>query len=123
ANLIQDAEYLTKILDNVLENEGGEALLTTVRTIRSLSTEVRLTENEETQNKIKQMIASLGPDTRQNVIRAFATHLHLLNIAEQNYRLRRRREYQAEDDTIIQPRSLEDGVKKLINNNIKPEQI
>lgn len=123
SSLLQDAEYLTRILDNVLENEGGEALLSTVRTIRSLSTEARLTNNEEAQDKIKQMIETLGPETRQNVIRAFATHLHLLNIAEQNYRLRRRREYQMQDDSMIQPRSLEDGVKQLIDNNVSQDQV
>ncbi|MGN8682613.1 phosphoenolpyruvate carboxylase [Gracilibacillus sp. HCP3S3_G5_1] len=122
-SLLKDAEYLTKILDDVLLHEGGDILLNTVKEIRVLSTEFRETQEASTQDKIKQKINELEPELRKKVIRAFSIHLHLLNIAEQNYRTRRRREYQAQDANIIQPGSLEAGVKTLIDNNITPEQI
>ncbi|SHM99813.1 phosphoenolpyruvate carboxylase [Gracilibacillus kekensis] len=122
-SLLKDVEYLTKILDDVLLHEGGEKLLSAVKEIRILSKEVRETKEEKTQEKIKEKINQLEPGFRKNVIRAFSIHLHLLNIAEQNYRSRRRREYQAQDANIIQPGSLEAGVKQLIDNNISPEQV
>ncbi|QGH33919.1 phosphoenolpyruvate carboxylase [Gracilibacillus salitolerans] len=122
-SLLKDVEYLTKILDDVLLHEGGDTLLKTVKEIRVLSTEFRETQEASTQDKIKQKINELEPGLRKNVIRAFSIHLHILNIAEQNYRSRRRREYQAQDANIIQPGSLEAGVKTLIDNNVSPEQI
>ncbi|WP_018931156.1 phosphoenolpyruvate carboxylase [Gracilibacillus lacisalsi] len=122
-SLLKDVEYLTKILDDVLLHEGGNTLLNTVKEIRVLSTEFRETQDATTQNKIKQKINELEPGLRKTVIRAFSIHLHLLNIAEQNYRTRRRREYQAQDANIIQPGSLEAGVKTLIDNNVSPDQI
>ncbi|MFC4388743.1 phosphoenolpyruvate carboxylase [Gracilibacillus marinus] len=122
-SLLQDVNYLTKILDDVLLHEGGEPLLSIVKEIRELTKDVREKENDETQKQIKELINKLEPSIRQNVIRAFSIHLHLLNIAEQNYRTRRRREYQAQGADIIQPGSLEDGVKKLVDNNVSPEQI
>ncbi|MFD2657378.1 phosphoenolpyruvate carboxylase [Gracilibacillus thailandensis] len=122
-SLLKDVEYLTKILDDVLLHEGGDTLLNTVKEIRVLSTEFRETQDATTQDKIKQKINELEPGLRKTVIRAFSIHLHLLNIAEQNYRTRRRREYQAQDANIIQPGSLEAGVKTLIDNDVSPEQI
>ncbi|MGP4041498.1 phosphoenolpyruvate carboxylase [Gracilibacillus sp. D59] len=122
-SLLKDVEYLTKILDDVLLHEGGDTLLNTVKEIRVLSTEFRETQEASTQAKIKQKINALEPGLRKNVIRAFSIHLHILNIAEQNYRSRRRREYQAQDANIIQPGSLEAGVKTLIDNNVSPDQI
>ncbi|WP_163578878.1 phosphoenolpyruvate carboxylase [Gracilibacillus saliphilus] len=122
-SLLKDVEYLTKILDDVLLHEGGDTLLDTVKEIRVLSTEFRETQDATTQDKIKQKINELEPGLRKTVIRAFSIHLHLLNIAEQNYRTRRRREYQAQDANIIQPGSLEAGVKTLIDNNVSPDQI
>ncbi|WP_163538005.1 phosphoenolpyruvate carboxylase [Gracilibacillus sp. YIM 98692] len=122
-SLLKDVDYLTKILDDVLLHEGGDQLLDTVKKIRSLSKELRETNELETNTDIKNAISDLEPGLRQNVIRAFSIHLHLLNIAEQNYRTRRRREYQAQDTNIIQPGSLEAGVKQLIDNNVTPEQI
>ncbi|UOQ48416.1 phosphoenolpyruvate carboxylase [Gracilibacillus caseinilyticus] len=122
-SLMKDADYLSKILDDVLLHEGGENLLNTVKEIRVLSTESRDKQDTTIQNKIKEKISNLEPELRKMVIRAFSIHLHLLNIAEQNYRSRRRREYQAQDTNIIQPGSLEAGVKTLIDNNVTPEQI
>ncbi|GAE91942.1 phosphoenolpyruvate carboxylase [Gracilibacillus boraciitolerans JCM 21714] len=123
-SLLKDVEYLTTILDEVLLHEGGgETLLNVVKEIRVLSKEVRETHDENTQEKIKLKISELEPGIRQKVIRAFSMHLHILNIAEQNYRTRRRREYQSQDANIIQPGSLEAGVKQLMDNNVSPDQI
>ena len=54
--------------------------------------------NEETYKKLKEEIAQLEPPTRQRVIRAFSIYFHLINIAEQNHRIRRRRQYQLNEE-------------------------
>ncbi|RCW74806.1 phosphoenolpyruvate carboxylase [Saliterribacillus persicus] len=122
-SILRDADYLSKILDDVLLNEGGEVLLEKVNKIRTLSINLRETKDKEVYKEIKDEISKLNPSIRPNVIRAFSVQLHLLNIAEQNYRTRRRREYQAQDANIIQPGSLEAAVKELTDNDITPDQI
>ncbi|WP_117168735.1 phosphoenolpyruvate carboxylase [Paraliobacillus sediminis] len=122
-SLHRDVEYLNKILDKVLFHEGGEELLEKVNKIRSLTKSLRDTKDSSVYLQIKQEINQLEHPLRQNVIRAFSTNLHLFNIAEQNYRSRRRRHYQAQDETIIQPGSLEEGVNTLFENDVTPEKI
>ncbi|MDL4839066.1 phosphoenolpyruvate carboxylase [Aquibacillus rhizosphaerae] len=122
-SLHRDVEYLSKILDNVLLHEGGEELLEKVNKIRSLSKTLRETQDQTVYLQIKDEINKLEPPLRQSVIRAFSINLHIFNIAEQNYRSRRRREYQAQDANIIQPGSLEDGINKLQENSVTPDMI
>ena len=43
---------------------------------------------------LRQMIDALSPDIRHQVIRAFAIYFQLVNIAEQNHRIRRKRDYE-----------------------------
>lgn len=121
--LINDVEYLNRILDKVLLHEGGSELLDTVKHFRSLSKALRADERPSNFDQLNQEINKLDPPLREKVIRAFSVNLQLYNIAEQNYRSRRRREYQMQDDTIIQTRSLEDGVNQLVQNNVAPEQV
>lgn len=122
-SLHRDVDYLNQILDKVLFHEGGQDLLEKVNKIRTLTTSLRDAQDPNIYMQIKQEIDQLQPPLRENVIRAFSVNLQLFNIAEQNYRGRRRREYQAQDDSIIQPGSLEDGVNRLFENNISPERI
>lgn len=121
--LNHDVEYLNNILDGVLRHEGGDELLNTVNHFRTLSKALRDDKSPSNFDQINQEIKKLNPDLREKVIRAFSVNLQLYNIAEQNYRIRRRRQYQMQDDTVIQPRSLQEGVNKLFDNNISIEQV
>ncbi|SDC37375.1 Phosphoenolpyruvate carboxylase, type 1 [Pelagirhabdus alkalitolerans] len=121
--LNQDVEYLNEILDEVLRHEGGEELLETVRHFRALSKALRDDDRPSNFTQLNDEINKLNSPLREKVIRAFSVNLQLYNIAEQNYRTRRRRQYQMQDDSIIQTRSLEDGVNQLFDNNISIDQV
>ncbi|SEO58535.1 Phosphoenolpyruvate carboxylase, type 1 [Amphibacillus marinus] len=121
--LNQDVEYLNRLLDKVLRHEGGEELLETVKHFRTLSKAIRAENQASNFTTFNQEINKLDSSLREKVIRAFSVNLQLYNIAEQNYRSRRRREYQMQDDSIIQSRSLEHGVNQLFENNISIEQV
>ncbi|WP_226037159.1 phosphoenolpyruvate carboxylase [Aquibacillus saliphilus] len=116
-------EYLGQLLDSVLLEQGGEFLVEKVKKVRVLSQTIRETNDPDAYKQIQTEIDLIEPPIRQDVIRAFSVYLHLVNIAEQNYRSRRRREYQAQDTTLIQPGSLEAGVTQLLENNITPEKV
>ncbi|KHD84322.1 phosphoenolpyruvate carboxylase [Bacillus ginsengihumi] len=125
SNLVlqEDMNFLSELLDRVILFEGGEELLNTIKDIRTLAHKIRETHDKEAYHQLKQKITSLHPPLRQEVIRAFSTYLHLFNIAEQNYRIRRRREYQSGGSESVQPRSLEDGIEQLVKQKVTADMI
>ncbi|MCR2820623.1 phosphoenolpyruvate carboxylase [Lederbergia panacisoli] len=112
AQLRSDVKKLGNILGEILVHHGGIELFNKVEAIRELTKSLRKEYSEKTYTELKDIISTLEPPTRQQVIRAFAIYFHLINIAEQNHRIRRRRQYQLKDEGG-QPFSLENVVSKV----------
>ncbi|WP_226584776.1 phosphoenolpyruvate carboxylase [Halobacillus litoralis] len=121
--LRRDIHALGKMLGNILVHHGGEELLNKVETIRQLTKDLRKSPDKSTYSQLKNEIQSLEPPMRSQVIRAFSIYFHLVNIAEQNHRIRRRREYQLREDHGAQPFSLESAVLNLKKNNFSKDVI
>ncbi|MGI8314752.1 phosphoenolpyruvate carboxylase [Halobacillus mangrovi] len=121
--LRQDISSLGKMLGNILVHHGGDELLNKVETIRTLTKDLRNNPTQKTYDQLKEEIHSLEPPMRAQVIRAFSIYFHLVNIAEQNHRIRRRREYQLREDHGVQPFSLDSAVQNLKENNFSKEVI
>ncbi|WP_051086222.1 phosphoenolpyruvate carboxylase [Heyndrickxia acidiproducens] len=115
-------DFLGGLLDKVILYEGGEPLLQTINNIRSLAQKARETNDQSFYRQLKAEITALKQPHRQEVIRAFSTYLQLFNIAEQNFRIKRRREYQS-DTHKVQPGSLEDGIENLQKDHVSAEMI
>ncbi|MGR9047288.1 phosphoenolpyruvate carboxylase [Halobacillus faecis] len=115
--LRRDIHALGKMLGDILVHHGGEELLNKVETIRQLTKDLRKSPDSSTYNQLKNEIQNLEPPMRSQVIRAFSIYFHLVNIAEQNHRIRRRREYQLREDHGAQPFSLESAVQNLKKND------
>jgi phosphoenolpyruvate carboxylase len=111
--LRRDVRFLANLLGDVLVYQGGKELLDTVDKIREMSKSMRAQFIPELYNEFKQTIHSLNPEIRHQVIRAFAIFFHLVNIAEQNHRIRRKRDYERSAGESIQPGSIESVVKDL----------
>ncbi|GAE37452.1 phosphoenolpyruvate carboxylase [Halalkalibacter akibai] len=111
--LRNDVKKLGNILGEILVHHGGISLLHKVETIRELTKDLRKDFSEDSYKKLKEEIASLEPPTRSQVIRAFSIYFHLVNMAEQNHRIRRRREYQLQEDGVVQPVSIESAVLSI----------
>ncbi|UOQ46462.1 phosphoenolpyruvate carboxylase [Halobacillus salinarum] len=121
--LRRDVNVLGNILGDILVHHGGEELLNKVESIRQLTKNLRNHYDPSTYEKLKDEIYNLEPPMRSQVIRAFSIYFHLVNVAEQNHRIRRRREYQTREDHGVQPFSLDSAVLSLKENDFSKEVI
>ncbi|MFB3168968.1 phosphoenolpyruvate carboxylase [Neobacillus sp. 179-C4.2 HS] len=121
--LRRDVKLLGQILGEILVSHGGTELFDKVEKIRLMCKTLRTHFDNEIYSELKDEIANLKSPMRKQVIRAFSMYFHLINIAEQNHRIRRRRQYQLEDDSIVQPHSIESAILSLKENNINEDII
>lgn len=121
--LRRDVKLLGQMLGEILVNQGGSELFDKVEKIRTMCKSLRNQYDKEIYLELKKEITGLSSPIRKQIIRAFSMYFHLINAAEQNHRIRRRRQYQLQDDTIVQPDSIESAVLSLKENNINQEII
>jgi phosphoenolpyruvate carboxylase len=121
--LRKDVKMLGNILGEILVHHGGEELLNRVERIREMCKTLRTENDQATYKAMKEEISTLSPPIRKQVIRAFSVYFHLINAAEQNHRIRRRREYQLRSAENIQPGSIESAVVSLKENHINADII
>lgn len=93
ALLRNDVNMLGNILGEILVQHGGTELFNQVEAIREMTKSIRKEYDKDTYQALKKEISNLKPPMRQQVIRGFSIYFHLINIAEQNHRIRRRRQY------------------------------
>jgi len=121
--LRRDVKLLGNMLGEILINHGGQGLYETVEKIRLMCKTLRSHFDEEIYYDLKEEINSLSSPMRKQVIRAFSIYFHLINAAEQNHRIRRRRQYQLREDTVVQPASIESAILSLKENQIDARTI
>ncbi|MGM0874804.1 MAG: phosphoenolpyruvate carboxylase [Bacillota bacterium] len=116
--LRRDVKSLGHILGEILVHHGGTELLDKVEKLRVMAKTLRGSFDKDIYNELKEEIVNLDTPMRQQVIRAFSIYFHLINAAESNHRIRRRREYQLQDDHVVQPASIESAILALKENEI-----
>ncbi|GIO64843.1 MULTISPECIES: phosphoenolpyruvate carboxylase [Paenibacillus] len=121
--LRRDVRFLGNILGEVLVHQGGNELLDIVEKIRETSKSLRSVFLPELYEEFKKMVETLEPDIRHQVIRAFAIYFQLVNIAEQNHRIRRKRDYERSAGESVQPDSIEMAIKELKERNFTVEEV
>ncbi|MCK0472224.1 phosphoenolpyruvate carboxylase [Halalkalibacter sp. APA_J-10(15)] len=121
--LRNDVKKLGNILGEILVHHGGIDLFNKVELIRDSTKNLRKNHDEDLYKKLKEEIQTLQPPVRQNVIRAFSVYFHLVNIAEQNHRIRRRRQYQIQENGVIQPVSIESAVAAIKEHGFSEEYV
>ncbi|MBA4496038.1 phosphoenolpyruvate carboxylase [Paenactinomyces guangxiensis] len=121
--LRRDVKFLGHILGDVLVMQGGKELLDHVEKIRELTKQLRTSFQPELLKRCKEEIEQLSPEMRQDVIRAFAIYFQLVNIAEQNHRVRRHRYYRRSKNGEIQPHSIESAVRQLKEKGFTADEV
>jgi len=115
--------FLGNILGEVLVHQGGRELLEHVEKIREMSKALRAEYLPELYEGFNNTVRNLEPGIRHQVIRAFAIYFQLVNIAEQNHRIRRKRDYERSAGEAVQPGSIESVVQSLKEKNLPVEEV
>ncbi|MFC3749988.1 phosphoenolpyruvate carboxylase [Paenibacillus sp. GCM10012306] len=121
--LRRDVRFLGNILGEVLVHQGGNELLEIVEKIRETSKSLRSLFLPELHSEFKELINSLDSENRHQVIRAFAIYFQLVNIAEQNHRIRRKRDYERSAGETVQPGSIESAIQGLRERDFSHEEV
>lgn len=121
--LRRDIRFLVNILSDVLVHQGGNELLTIVEKIRELSKSLRAICKPHVYKEFKQLIHTLKPEIRHQVIRAFSIYFQLVNIAEQNHRIRRKRDHERSAGETIPLESIENMIQQLKERCISKEEL
>jgi len=109
APLRRDVRLLGAVLGKVIAEQEGDELLEAEERIRLRARDARGTGDVDA---VRDLVRTLSPGEQAKVLRAFGLYFQLANIAEQHHRLRRRRQYAAEDQQA--PReSLADAFERL----------
>jgi len=121
--LRRDVRFLGNILGEVLVHQGGRELLEHVEKIREMSKALRAEYLPELYEGFIHTVKNLEPGIRHQVIRAFAIYFQLVNIAEQNHRIRRKRDYERSAGEAVQPGSIESVIQNLKEKNLPIEEV
>ena len=94
APLRRDVRLLGRLLGQVLEEAGGPELLADVERLRRATIELRAADGHRRQARaqVVELVASFDLDRAELVARAFTVYFQLVNLAEEQHRVRTLRE-------------------------------
>jgi len=124
ASLRRDVHFLGELLGQVLIHQEGRAFFETEERIRKLAIALRRwPAPPRGEAAFRRMLERLPPATAEKIIRAFSVYFQLVNIAEENHRLRRKRYYEALPGFHPQRGSIEDVVHRLRTGGVGYEEL
>ncbi len=88
--LRDDIRMLGNILGETIKRFEGEEIFQHVETLRALFKRIHRQGDDSVRGEIDRIVESLDLNASTKVIKAFLTYFDIINIAEQNHRLRRR---------------------------------
>jgi|JI10StandDraft_1071094.scaffolds.fasta_scaffold02342_12 phosphoenolpyruvate carboxylase len=124
--LRDDVRMLGFILGDTIKRFEGEEVFGYVEQFRSLFKEMHRNKgideelNQPHHQKLQELLSALDLDTSIKVIKAFLTYFDIINIAEQNHRLRRR----AQHDSSGERKYEKDSLSEFFGgSNLEPQQL
>ena len=123
AELRDDVRLLGETLGIVLREQGGPGLFDLVEGVRHAAIAMRQEPSGAFAPDLLEIVAGLEIEPAINVVRAFATYFHLINVAEELQRLRRLRQ-RAEAEYPAAPRgSVEEIIARMRTNGTSPTDL
>lgn len=121
--LSRDVSFLGRVLGDVLREQGGDRLFDAVEGLRVACRDLRRRPSPALEASVEQQVAALPPDLALEVVRAFTMYFHLINMAEEQHRLRRLR--QRETATYPAPRdeSIGSALQALHDDGVPADEV
>ena len=120
--LSEDVRLLGNVVGDVLREQAGDDLFRTVEDLRTRCIALRNEWSDEGYRELVERTSCLPPATAFSVIRAFNLFFQVVNIAEENHRLRVVRQRDLEDGSI-RPGSAHEAVLGLAREGVSAEQV
>jgi phosphoenolpyruvate carboxylase len=121
APLRRDVRLLGDLLGRVMVEQEGEELLAREEEIRQVSRRARETGDPVVRAELAHAVADLDLEQQTTILRAFALFFQLANLAEQQHRVRRRRDVEREDG--VPRESLAEAFRRLREAGIDREAL
>ncbi len=121
APLRSDIRQLGDILGKVLNTQVNQTFFELEEEIRELCKRARLENDVRIYSQIEQLIGLQSPETLVHLSKAFGIYFQLVNLAEQRHRIRRKQDYQSQEEVIKY--SLEYICEKIIQLDLSPEAL
>jgi len=121
--LREDVRLLGSLLGDTIRRFEGDALFDVVERFRLLSKSIHNNPTDELKKQLADLVESLDVETAGKVIKAFLTYFDLINIAEQNHRVRRRTQREHETNDRPEPDSLTNVFHKMENSKDGKERL
>ena len=113
--------FLGALVGEMLREQGGGQLYARVEGARRKAIARR--EGEAgAEDELRALLSGLSPAEARDLVRAFAAYFQVVNLAEQTHRIRRRRQYLAEDGEA-QPGSLEAVLAEALAEGHSPGEL
>ena len=116
APLRRDVRLLGNLLGRVMVEQEGEDLLAREEEIRRVSRRARESGDPEVRAELARAVGRLDLEQQTKILRAFALFFQLANIAEQQHRVRRRRDVEREDG--VPRESLAEAFRRLRESGV-----
>src|SRR3972149_7291027 len=104
--LRKDIFFLGTVLGNILKEQEGIGIFNAVESIRLLCKKLRSEYSSGLENTLVNKIERMDNERSNKIIKAFSIYFQLVNIAEQNHRIRRRKAYLVMTEPKPQPGSV-----------------
>jgi phosphoenolpyruvate carboxylase len=116
--LRDNIRLLGNLLGEVIIDIEGKEFFDLEEYIRTTTKSLREKHSSSRLRSLKKKIASLDVSTLSKIIRAFSIYFQLSNIAEQNHRIHRRKQYRLDPDAQPQEGSIEQCIREFRNQGI-----
>jgi phosphoenolpyruvate carboxylase len=121
-HLRDDVRLLGGLLGDVIREQGGRKLFALVEEVRHAAIALRERPDPEAESKLAARIDALPLADLFGVVRAFAVYFHLINLAEQNHRLRTLRDRERLAAPSPRPESIAAAVAAARRQGLSPAE-
>ncbi|MDP9351601.1 MAG: phosphoenolpyruvate carboxylase, partial [Chloroflexota bacterium] len=116
----EDVRLLGNVVGDVLREQSGDELFEVVEWMRTRSIALRSEWSDDLHAELENLARGLSASTAFGVIRAFNLFFQVVNIAEENHRLRNLRQRELEDAHVPRPGSAHEAVADLHAEGVSP---